>query len=63
MKRRFLHLLLFLSFPFLVLGLLPLLLFLPLALPPLLVLSPGLLLIAAMVLTGFNGDKPDQKSS
>jgi ABC-type molybdate transport system permease subunit len=62
MNKKLLHLILFLVFPFLVLGLLPLLIVLPLILPPLVVLFPGLLLIVAMVLTGFSGDKRDSKS-
>jgi len=61
MRKKLLHLLSFLLFPLLLLPLLPLIVLFPLVLPPLLLLFPGLLLIAALVLTGFNGDKPDIK--
>ena len=61
MKKKVLHLLSFLVFPLLLLPLLPLIILFPLVLPPLLFLFPGLLLIVALVVTGFNGDKPDIK--
>lgn len=62
MKKKVFHLLWFLTFPFLLVPLIPLLILFPLVLPPLLLLFPGILLILALVLTGFNGDKPDIKS-
>jgi hypothetical protein len=61
MKKKVLHLLWFLVFPLLLVPLIPLIVLFPLVLPPLLLLFPGLLLIVALVLTGFNGDKPDIK--
>jgi hypothetical protein len=59
MKKQLLHFLVFLSFPIIMLPLLPLIIIFPLVLPPLVVLFPGLLLIAAMVVIGFNNDKPE----
>jgi len=63
MNKNLFRILLFVAFPFLLLPLLPILILFPLVMPPLFVLSPGLLLIMVMVLTGFTADKPDNKSS
>jgi hypothetical protein len=60
--KNFLHILLFAAFPFLLLPVAILFVLFPLAMPPLLVLAPGLFLIVVGIVTGFTAKKSEIKT-